>query len=57
VPGGVLILDGEKRVLGAVGMSGDASDKDEACCIEAIRAVGLQSYPAEPAPGWENARP
>lgn len=56
VPGGVLILDGERRVLGAVGMSGDASDKDEACCIEAIRAVGLRSYPAEPAPGWEDAR-
>jgi uncharacterized protein GlcG (DUF336 family) len=56
VPGGVLILDASRRVIGAVGMSGDASDKDEACCIEAIHAAGLLSYPAEPAPGWENAR-
>lgn len=51
VPGGVLILDTDKRVIGAAGMSGDASDKDEACCIEAIRAAGLVSYPADPAPG------
>lgn len=56
VPGGVLILDTQRRVIGAVGMSGDASDKDEACCIEAIHAAGLLSYPAEPAPGWHDAR-
>lgn len=56
VPGGVLILDASRRVIGAAGMSGDASDKDEACCIEAIHAAGLLSYPAEPAPGWQNAR-
>ncbi len=56
VPGGVLILDNYKRVIGAAGMSGDASDKDEAYCIEAIHAAGLLSFPAEPAPGWEDAR-
>lgn len=55
VPGGVLILDAEKRVIGAVGMSGDASDKDEACCIEAVRAAKLIPYPEEPAPGWQDA--
>ena len=55
VPGGVLILDAEDRVIGAAGMSGDASDKDEACCIEAIHAVGLQSRPAQPAAGWQDA--
>ncbi|MCL4768116.1 MAG: heme-binding protein [Hyphomicrobiaceae bacterium] len=55
VPGGVLILGADRCVVGAAGMSGDASDKDEACCIEAVRAVGLLSYPAEPAPGWEDA--
>lgn len=56
VPGGVLILDASRRVIGAAGMSGDASDKDEACCIEAIHAAGLLSYPVDPAPGWEDAR-
>ena len=56
VPGGVLILDAEKRVIGAAGMSGDASDKDEACCIEAILAAGLRSFPAESASGWQDAR-
>jgi uncharacterized protein GlcG (DUF336 family) len=56
VPGGVLILDADQRVIGAAGMSGDASDKDEACCIEAIRAAGLSSYPAEPAPSWQDAK-
>jgi len=50
VPGGVLILDADKRVIGAAGMSGDASEKDEACCIEAIKAAGLFPYPAEPMP-------
>lgn len=55
VPGGVLILDAEAHVIGAAGMSGDASDKDEACCIEAIRAAGLIAYPAEPAAGWQGA--
>jgi glc operon protein GlcG len=28
-PGGVLILNGTSEVLGAVGVSGDASDRDE----------------------------
>ena len=56
VPGGVLILDADKCVIGAVGMSGDASDKDEGCCIEAIHAAGLSSYPEEAAPGWQEAK-
>lgn len=50
LPGGVLIFDAEGRAIGAAGMSGDTSDRDEACCIEAIRAAGLVPYPAEPAP-------
>src|SRR5258708_4647665 len=33
VPGGVLIKDAEGAVLGAVGISGDTSDKDETCAI------------------------
>ena len=42
VPGGVLIKD-EGGVLGAVGISGDTSDKDEVCAIAGIEAVGLQA--------------
>jgi len=41
VPGGVLIRDASKTVIGAVGISGDTSDKDEACCLAGIAAAGL----------------
>jgi uncharacterized protein GlcG (DUF336 family) len=40
VPGGVLIKDAAGSVLGAVGISGDASDKDEAGAIAGIEAAG-----------------
>ncbi len=44
VPGGVLIQrDGE--LLGAVGISGDSSDNDEACAIAGIEAAGLKADP------------
>ncbi|HEY7363411.1 MAG TPA: heme-binding protein [Methylomirabilota bacterium] len=39
--GGVLIRDGAGEVVGAVGISGDTSDKDEACALEGIQAVRL----------------
>ena len=40
VPGGVLIIaDGE--TIGAVGVSGDTSDNDEAAAIAGIEAAGL----------------
>jgi uncharacterized protein GlcG (DUF336 family) len=39
--GGVLIKDPGGVVLGAVGISGDVSDKDEACALAGIVAVGL----------------
>jgi uncharacterized protein GlcG (DUF336 family) len=55
VPGGVLILNHDKTAIGAVGISGDASDKDEYCAIAAIRAAGLESDPREPHPDWRNA--
>jgi len=42
VPGGVLILDGG-TLLGAVGISGDTSDNDEACAIAVIEAAGLKA--------------
>ena len=44
VPGGVLIQrDG--ALLGAVGISGDTSDNDEACAIAGIEAAGLKANP------------
>jgi uncharacterized protein GlcG (DUF336 family) len=43
VPGGVLIKDAEGSVLGAVGISGDTSDKDEVCAIAGIEAAGLKA--------------
>lgn len=41
VPGGVLILDDSGSLLGAVGISGDTSDNDEACAIAGIDAAGF----------------
>jgi uncharacterized protein GlcG (DUF336 family) len=40
VPGGVLIRDGGE-IVGAVGISGDTSDKDEACALAGIEAAKL----------------
>jgi uncharacterized protein GlcG (DUF336 family) len=55
VPGGVLILDAAGRAIGAVGISGDASDKDEYCAIGAVKAAGYGADPAEPNPAWHEA--
>ena len=41
VPGGVLVRDGGGRIIGAVGISGDISDKDEAAAVAGITSVGL----------------
>jgi len=42
VPGGVLIRDGAGgEILGAVGITGDTSDNDEACAVAGIEAAGL----------------
>jgi uncharacterized protein GlcG (DUF336 family) len=43
VPGGVLIKDAGGAVLGAVGISGDTSDKDEVCAVSGIEAAGLKA--------------
>jgi uncharacterized protein GlcG (DUF336 family) len=40
-PGGVLIRDGAGTLIGAVGISGDVSDKDEACALAGIEAAKL----------------
>jgi uncharacterized protein GlcG (DUF336 family) len=41
VPGGVLIKDGQGRILGSVGVSGDTSDNDEIAAAAGIEAAGL----------------
>ena len=43
--GGVLIRDSAGAVLGAVGISGDVSDKDEACALAGIAAARLVADP------------
>jgi uncharacterized protein GlcG (DUF336 family) len=43
VPGGVMILDDNGTLLGAVGVSGDTSDNDEICAIAGIEAAGLKA--------------
>ena len=40
-PGGVFILDGDD-LIGAIGVSGDHPDVDEACAIAGIEAAGLK---------------
>jgi len=44
-PGGVLIRDTGSDIIGAVGISGDTSDKDEACAVNGIEAAGLKADP------------
>ncbi|MBR1221333.1 heme-binding protein [Bradyrhizobium sp. U87765 SZCCT0131] len=41
VPGGVLIKDASGALVGAIGISGDTSDNDEACAVAGIAAAGL----------------
>ena len=41
VPGGVLIRDDAGQLLGAIGISGDTSDNDEAAALAGIAAAGL----------------
>jgi uncharacterized protein GlcG (DUF336 family) len=41
VPGGVLVRDGAGTLLGAVGVTGDTSDHDEAAAVAGIEAAGL----------------
>ncbi|MPS29152.1 MAG: heme-binding protein [Alcaligenaceae bacterium] len=45
VPGGVLIRDVGGRLLGAVGVSGDGPDHDEACAVHAVESCGLVAQP------------
>ena len=40
-PGGVLVLDTEGDVIGAVGISGDIGPNDEICAIAGLEAAGF----------------
>jgi uncharacterized protein GlcG (DUF336 family) len=42
-PGGVLIKDASGTIVGACGISGDTSDKDEMCAVAGIEAAGLKA--------------
>lgn len=56
VPGGVLILNQQRVAIGAVGVSGDTSDKDEYCAIEAIKLSAMLSEPSAPSPEWNSSQ-
>ncbi len=45
VPGGVLVRAADGMLLGAVGISGDTSDNDEAAAMAGIAAGGLTADP------------
>lgn len=55
VPGGVLALGAGRQVVGAIGISGDASDRDEYAAIMGVQAAGLASHPETPAENWQSA--
>lgn len=43
VPGGVIIKNENGDTLGAVGITGDTSDNDEACAVAGIEAAGFSA--------------
>jgi uncharacterized protein GlcG (DUF336 family) len=45
VPGGLLVIDEDDAVIGAVGVSGDTSDNDEAALLAGLEAIGLTAMP------------
>lgn len=45
VPGGVLVRDADGVLVGAVGVTGDTSDNDEAAAVAGIEAAGLVAQP------------
>jgi uncharacterized protein GlcG (DUF336 family) len=48
VPGGVLIRGADGGIIGAVGISGDTSEQDEACAVHGIRAADLVADTGDP---------
>src|SRR5258708_7339852 len=55
VPGGVLVLNEAGDVIGAVGVSGDASDKDEYAALTGVHRAGPKTHPEQVAPDWRDA--
>jgi len=53
VPGDVLVLDTDGKAIGAVGVSGDSSEKNEFCAMQGIEAAGLAPAPSEPNEAWK----
>jgi uncharacterized protein GlcG (DUF336 family) len=49
-PGGVLIVGSDGEVAGAVGISGDTGDNDEACAVAGIEAAGFSAAPGRRQP-------
>ena len=46
VPGGVLAIDPDTGdIIGAVGISGDRGENDEACAVAGLEAAGLKAEP------------
>ena len=45
VPGGVLLRDGAGLIVGAVGISGDNSDNDEAAALAGVAATAFKADP------------
>jgi uncharacterized protein GlcG (DUF336 family) len=43
--GGVIVVDGAGLPIGAVGITGDTSDNDEACALAGLIAAGLTAQP------------
>jgi len=42
--GGVILADAQGTILGAIGITGDTSDNDEACALAAIEQAGLRAF-------------
>ena len=45
VPGGALVKTARGEIVGAVGITGDTSDADEACAVAGIEAAGFAADP------------
>ncbi|HEY8290483.1 MAG TPA: heme-binding protein, partial [Acetobacteraceae bacterium] len=46
VAGGVLVRGDDRSIIGAVGVTGDSSDNDEAAALAGIAAAGLAADPS-----------
>ena len=51
-PGGILILNNKKEVVGSMGISGDTSYRDEYLAIMAAQQCGFHTSPSKPHPNF-----